>query len=219
MILQSAVSKWAAEQPKTIACLAMLHRNGVRVAVFSSRLAHLAAESVDGIDPDFQPKDTDLILPKEDFDLAAKLLGLKPKRRQLHIKTGDGLVLTMPVREMIYKTDSDMQFIQPLAPLTNGAVQYHTAFTASAADARQFYETEQGIVPLTSFVDAIYFYGIFQRSHGGKDDASKLALIKSVAPKYNKYAKRRAAEMNIDDRVLNYLQDVIPAQVHTVTAI
>jgi len=211
MILQAAVNKWAATCPKTIACLTMLHRNGVRVAVFSSRLAHLSAESI-GIDPGFEPKDTDLILPKEDFALAAKLLRAKPKTLILSSFTGDGHALKMPVKEILYIADTEMQLIQPLAPLTDGKVLYRTAYTAQAAAVRQFYETEQGIIPFTDFADALYFYGILQRNKNGKDDRRNVSFMKSVASINSIYGKLRGAEMNIDSRVTTYLKGINPAK-------
>lgn len=205
MILQSAVNNWAASFPKTVACLNKLHVNGVRLAVFSSRLAHLIAES-NGVNPGFSPKDTDIILPKEDFELATKVLNQKPITKVLKVKTSDGLTLKMLVKEIVYKTDSDIQFIQPLSPLAGNGSTYYTAFTEAAANARQFYETEQGIVPLTHFADALYFYGILQRSNPHKDDKRNMALIKPVTPN-DKYSKRRAAEMSIDNRVKSYIEN------------
>jgi hypothetical protein len=120
MILQTAVNKWAAKCPQTFACLNRLHNGGVRLAVFSSRPWLTWPPSLPAnLTRVLSPK-TPTYLRQKNFDLAAKILDTKPTVRELKIRTGDGLVLKMLVREIVFKSDSDIQLIQPLTPFATG---------------------------------------------------------------------------------------------------
>ena len=152
-----------------------------------------------------KPDDTDLLVPREDLELAASILGTRiASDKRVAIRTSDGHVARFAADEVTAEADTIIQMVCPTGPMEVGDHRYDTAFSDTAADARQVYETPYGVVPVAT-TDALFLYAALQRNSGVKDDRHNAAILRGAVDLQSPYALARADEMWLDVRALNFV--------------
>ncbi|HSW99796.1 MAG TPA: hypothetical protein VLH38_02045 [Patescibacteria group bacterium] len=202
-----AAKAWAAQHPHAVELTTKLEQGGVRAALFSSTVSHIARMAL-GLEGGRRPDDVDLLVVKEDVGLAADLLKIRLRKEQIVVKTGDGHSFSFSAREGKTQAGSDeVQFVDPLAKLRCGPHVYDTTYTPHAASARTIVETKQGLLPLAHPMDTIAMYGILQR-RGAKHDAHNVsALLMTGDPLNGSYAGERALHMGWDGRITRFIHE------------
>ena len=204
--LLQAAREWAAEHPAFVGAVSNLEQQGIQVAVFSSAFHHIVCRAfqLPSLRP---PGDIDLLVMRDQFDEAARLLGGYVHLKQVHFPTRDGLEATFIAREVVVRIGPDeVQFMDPLTPLAVGPHEYQTEYTQHAVKARTVVATGQGLLPLAHMIDTIGMYAIIQRD-GTKNDAHNAAtLIRAYNPFADPYTTERARDMGWNARVWEFIK-------------
>jgi len=204
--LMQAAREWAAEHPLFIAAISNLEQQGIQAAVFSSAFHHIVCRAfqLPSLRP---PGDIDLLVMRDQFDEAARLLGGYVRLKQVTFSTHDGHEATFIAREVVVHIGPDeIQLMDPLTPLAVGPHEYQTDYTQHAVKARTVVETGQGLLPLAHMVDTIGMYAIIQRD-GAKNDAHNAAtLIRAYDPFVDPYTTERARDMGWNTRVWSFIK-------------
>lgn len=213
--LKTVVEYWIESHDEAAKIMKIWLNNGVRFGVFCSQAVWIASQFMQS--SDFTPDDIDLMVMKEDFTLAKRLLPqpkLAPRRKLLH-KSRDNFRQKSVVTEVVCQIGQDsLQFMYQHGPIyaytIDGHSLYSWYFSQLAFDNCLIVETDQGAISVAHPFDTVAFYGILQRQH--KDDLPKAASLIGLshiwpAKTEVSYKQMRSQEIGADARVNRFMQD------------
>lgn len=197
----AAAQEWAAGRPRLVEAVTPLKG----AVIFSSTQREIVRHSL-GLPPAEKPGDIDLLVPPDDFFLAARHLGAAVVERDVRFPTADRRTAYFRTHEAIVHIGPDeVQFMKPLTDMHVGRSRYNTLFTEQGAAAATVVETVAGVLRFAHPVDTIGLYGIMQRRSPKNDLHGAATLLAAGRPLADAYARQRMAEVGWDERVRKFV--------------
>lgn len=209
---------WISEHRQIASMMRLWRKHGIRFGVFCSQSVWISNQ-VTRASPCDEPDDIDILVTKEDFGRAVKLLPnakvVKVKSRQ---KTRDGYIQICSLTEVKCRIgNSEVHFMYPHDDIlcfkdNKSHHNYRWHFSNFAYENCLMLETNYGLLSVTHPFDTIALYAIIQRAH--KDDLVKTASLISLLKlwpetKGDPYSQIRSAELGLDMRAGRFMQNAV----------
>lgn len=213
------IINWTQRHPQTVAFLDTLNRQNIDWGMYCGTTAQLLTDNR-------QSNDVDIVIRDRDF---RKVAELAPASAMLHqentatVACGDGLTLDFPKKSICFWLDGQEIEIMASTSARSNRHSYHLAMSDLAVQNRLMFEVGKTQLYVSNPFDTMALKSILQRGHNlGKHDATDIASLSKHFTPSTIYALRRAREIQLDERALDFLAmcnvDLSPTPVQTMSS-
>lgn len=196
------ITNWTNRHPQTMAFFDLLNQHGIAWGVYCGSATQLLTGNR-------MSCDIDIVIQSSDF---ATVVSLAPQPATIHdradytVNCGDGIILDFPMRSICFWLDGQEVEVMATTSAKHRHHKYQLGMSELSINHRLLFEVGRSRLYVSHPFDTIALKSVLQRgSRMGKHDAEDIASLAKQYPIDYNYAAKRAAEIQLTNRELDFL--------------